>query len=243
MRSAAKRNRRKSQREAARERRQRDPEPATEDEDLEIAFPHIQPAMVLPDSPSSSPPASPASPGELDYGVVLDMVQKNSRLGDMNLDTERIRSVCDRLLRDYRDRDAAICNLPRLVKETLDRPASHQPHRDAVTPHPIVRPDLIDDEGNLRAADIGITWQGSDTFLHGVKVVGPNTTKPPLRPRTATSTPYVPAWEHVCVTCQRHHRCNRHAWRSLTDRYTGTHRRVVRVNDRPPRSSASITRA
>ena len=74
MRSAAKRNRRKSQREAARERRQRDPE-------------HIQPVMELWESPLSSPPASPASPGELDYGVVLDMVQKiNNRLGDMNID-------------------------------------------------------------------------------------------------------------------------------------------------------------
>ena len=82
----------------------------------------------------------------------------NSRLGDMNLDTEMIRSVCDGLLRDYRDRDAAIGSLTRLVKETLDHPASHQPHKDAVTPHPIVRLDLIDDKGNLRAADIGITW-------------------------------------------------------------------------------------
>ena len=114
----------------------------------------------------------------------------------MNLDTERIRSVCVGLLRGYRDRDA-IGNLTILVKETLDHPASHQPHRDAVTPHPIVRLDLIDDEGNLRAADIGITWQGSDTFLHGVKVVGPNAAEPPLRPRPATSTPYVPAREHV----------------------------------------------
>ena len=154
--------------------------------------------MVLPESPSSSPPISPTSPGELDYGVVLDMVQKiNSRLGDMTMDTERIRSVCDGLLRDYRDRDAAIGNLTRLVKETLDRPASHQPHMDAVTPHPIVRPDLIDDEGNLRAADIGIPWQGSDTFLHGVKVVGPNAAESPQRPRPATSMPYTLVREHV----------------------------------------------
>ena len=109
----------------------------------------------------------------------------------MNLDTGRIRSICDGLLRDCRDRDAAIGNLTRLVKETLDRPASHQPHMDAVAPHRIVRPDLIDDKGNLRAADIGITWQGLDTFLHGVKVVGPNAAEPPLRPRPATSTPHV----------------------------------------------------
>ena len=83
------------------------------------------------------------------------------------------------------------------MKETLDRPASHQLHRDAVTPHPIVRPDLIDDKGNLRAADIGIAWQGSDTFLHGVKVVGLNAAGPPLRPQPATSMPYIPVREHV----------------------------------------------
>ena len=136
--------------------------------------------------------------GEIGYGVVLDMVQKiNGRLGAMNLDTEKIQSVCDGLLRDYKDRDTAIGNLTRLVKETLDRPASHQHHMDAVTPHLIVRPDLIDDKGNLHAADIGITWQGSDTFLHGVKVVGANAAEPPLRPRPATSTPYAPVQEHV----------------------------------------------
>ena len=90
-----------------------------------------------------------------------------------------------------------ISNLTMLVKETLDRPTSHQSHRDTVTPHPIVRPDLIDNKGNLRAADISITWQGSDTFLHGVKFVGPNAAGPPLRPQPSTSTPYVPVRENV----------------------------------------------
>ena len=42
----------------------------------QVAFPHIQPVMELRESPLSSPPASPASPGELDYSVVLNMVQK-----------------------------------------------------------------------------------------------------------------------------------------------------------------------
>ena len=138
----------------------------------------------------------PTSPGELEYGMMLDMVQKiNNRLGEMNLDTERIRSVCDGLLKDYRDCDEAIGNLTKLVRETLDRPPSHQYQKAA--PHPIVRPDLIDDNGNLRAADIGITWQGSETFLHGVRVVGPNAAEPPHRPRPATSSPYIPAREHV----------------------------------------------
>ena len=106
MRLAAKRNRRKTQREAARERRQRDPVPATEDEDLEVAFPHIQPAM---ESQLSSPPASPISQGELDYSAKI-----NNQLGDMNVDNEKIRSVCDGLLRDYQICDEAIANLTKL---------------------------------------------------------------------------------------------------------------------------------
>ena len=46
----------------------------SEEEDPEIMFPRAQSVMDLPGSPSSSPPLSPASPGELDYDVVLDMV-------------------------------------------------------------------------------------------------------------------------------------------------------------------------
>ena len=61
--------------------------------------------------------------------------------------------------------------LSKLVRENMDRPTVHQPRRDVATPHPIIRQDLIDSGGNLRAADIGITWQGSDTFLHWVRVV------------------------------------------------------------------------
>ena len=167
--------------------------PATEDEDLEVAFPHIQPVM---ESPLSSPPASPASQGELEYSVVLTMVQKiNNQLGDMNVDNEKIRSVCDGLLPDYQIRDEAITNLTRLVRETVDRPAPHRPHRDTAAPHPMVPADLIDADGNLRAADIGITWQGSETFIHGVKVVGPPVAGPPLRSHPATSTLYIPVRE------------------------------------------------
>ena len=61
----------------------------------------------------------------------------------------------------------------------------------------MVPPDLIDANGNLRAAAIGITWQWSETFLHGIKVVGPHFAGPPLRYQPATSTPYIPVREHV----------------------------------------------
>ena len=187
-----------------------DPEPTDEEEDLEISFKNTRPGVYPPGSPSSSLLEPPVSPGELDYGVVLDMVQQiNSKLGLLNLDNDKIRSICDGLLRDYQERDRAFgdltklvqenMELTKLVRENMNRPAVHQPRQDSATPHPIIRSDLIDSGGNLRAADIGITWQGSDTFLHGVKVVGPDTAGPPLRPQPATSTPYQPARE--CVSC------------------------------------------
>ena len=101
-----------------------------------------------------------------------------------------------RSLKDNKERDCAIGDLTGLVKKGLDRPVEHQPQQDAFTTHPIIRWDLIDSEGNLRATEIGITWESSDTFLH-VKVVGLNATGLPGKPRPATSTPYQPVREHV----------------------------------------------
>ena len=120
--SAAKCHRRKTQREAAREKRQQDPVLVT-DEDMEVVFPHIDHAMESPinspDPVMHSPPASPISQGELDYTMVLTMAQ-NAQLGDMYTDNDKIRSVCDGLLRDYQLRDYAIESLTRLVKKAVD---------------------------------------------------------------------------------------------------------------------------
>ena len=41
----------------------------------------------------------------------------------------------------------------------------------------------------MHAADIGITWEGNETFLHGVKVVGPQFPRP-VGPGPIISTPY-----------------------------------------------------
>ena len=50
---------------------------------------------------------------------------------------------------------------------------------------------MLDGDGNLRAADIGITWEDNETFLHGVRVVGPGPSRRPgMRP--AMSTPHQP---------------------------------------------------
>ena len=120
------------------------------------------------------------------------MVQKlHSALGLITLDNDKIRSVCNQLLKDNQARDRVIGDLTGLVEKSLDRPVVQRPRPDAITPHLIIQQDLIDNEGNLRAADIGITWEGSETFLHGVRVVGPSAAELPVRPRP---TPYQ---EHI----------------------------------------------
>ena len=89
-----------------------------------------------------------------------------------------------------------IGDLSKLVKQSLEGRQSQQPHEETGRPHPLIRPDLIDSRGNLRATDIGITWQGGDTFLHGVRVAGPEEDIEDTRPRPATSTPYPTVREH-----------------------------------------------
>ena len=87
--------------------------------------------------------------------------------------------MCEKLLYEDRYRDCAICDLTGLVKRSLDPSVGHPPQPRTSQPHPIIRPDLIDENGNLRATDIGIIWTGSETFLHGVKIVGPDVTEQP----------------------------------------------------------------
>ena len=197
MKSVAKKNRRKSQREAAILKRQGAPGPVSEDEDQEV---HFRPIMDQPDSSPPSPPPSPQSPvsqGETEYGVVLDMVQNlRDKLSALNLDNENIRAACDALRRQCQDQGVAFGDLTKLVKESLDGWPPQCPQTETGRPHPIIRADLIDNRGNIRAADIGITWQGGEIFLHGVRVVGTNEDTEHIRPRLATSTPYSTVREH-----------------------------------------------
>ena len=79
-----------------------DPEPTGEEEEHSTGG-------GSPRSPSPSLLEPPVSPGELDYGVMLDKVQQiNSKLGLLILDNYKIRSICDGLLRDYQERDRAL---------------------------------------------------------------------------------------------------------------------------------------
>ena len=128
----------------------------------------------------------------------MDMVRKlKSEISLITLDNDKIRTVCEKLLYDNRDCDRAVCNLTRLVKRRLDPSSGRLPQPNAFQPHPIIRRELIDNNGNLRATDIGITWTGSDTFLHGVKIVEPDVVEQHTGPRPATSTPCQPVRDHA----------------------------------------------
>ena len=125
------------------------------------------------------------------------MVQNlRDSLSALNLDNANIRAACDAIRRQFQDHCVAFGDLTKLMKESLDGRPPQRPQTETGRPHPIIRADLIDDKGNLRAADIGITWQGGDTFLSGVRVVGTNEDAEHIRPRPATSTPYSTVREH-----------------------------------------------
>ena len=94
------------------------------------------------------------------------------------------RGVVFRIQRAYQQlctvnvaRDKALAYLTAMVREYSSSPATARPH-------PAIQADVLDGDGNLRAADIGITWADNETFLHGVRVVGPNF------PRPIMSVPY-----------------------------------------------------
>ena len=67
---------------------------------------------------------------ETQYGVVMDMVRKlHSELGLITLDNDMIRTVYEKLLKDKKDRDHAMCDLTGLVKRSLDLRWSTFPNR------------------------------------------------------------------------------------------------------------------
>ena len=73
-----------------------------------------------------------------------------------------------------------------MVKEYGSSPAATRPYGP---PTPKMQTDVLDEDGNLRAADIGITWADNETFLHGVRVVGTRIPRPAGH-KPVMSTPY-----------------------------------------------------
>ena len=172
MKSVAKKNKQKSQREAARLKRQAEPDPAMEeDEETEV---HFNQPENTPDTPrvsrSNTPDPEDTIQGETDYAVVLEMVNNlRDKLAALNLDNTNIRAACDALRRQCHSQGVAFGDLSRLVRQSLEDRQCQQDQEETrpytqeeTRPYPLIRPELID------GGDIGITWQDGDTFLHGV---------------------------------------------------------------------------
>ena len=88
-------------------------------------------------------------------GVIMDMVRKlKSEISLITLDNDKIRTVCEKLLYDNRDRDRAICDLTGLVKRSLDPSSGCLPQPNTFQPQPIIRPELIMGISGLQTSEL-----------------------------------------------------------------------------------------
>ena len=154
------------------------PKSDSEEEDQEVLFAPKRPETKV----------IPSSGCEI-TGMVRTL---NSVIATVSQDTARIHQACQQLCADNIVRDKAIADLTAMVREYGTPPATTQPYglpTPTGRPRPPIQADVLDADGNLRAEDIGITWEDNETFLHGVRVVGSRLSRPTGQ-EPATSTPY-----------------------------------------------------
>ena len=146
-----------------------------EGEDHEILFsPRTQDIVITP----SSPGKVQAVP---DCDIANMVKTLNGAIAAVSQDTARIQRAYQQLCTKNIMRDKALADLTTMVRECGSSPAATQPYgppTPAARPRPAMQADVLDADGNLRAADIGITWEDNETFLHGVRVVGPKFSRP-----------------------------------------------------------------
>ena len=136
--SAIKKSRRKSQREAARVQRQADAALAME-EDEEILFKRPE---TVPNTPRASRSNTPDPEEEQrDYTAVLQMVKTvRDQLTALVLDNTNIRAACDDLRRQCHSQGVAFGDLSRLVNQTReDREETRAYGHEETGPHPRIR--------------------------------------------------------------------------------------------------------
>ena len=189
--SAAKRARRKKlaherqDRELARQTRQMDPvdlsDPELDQEEEEVRFaPRGQSTEQMPATPAMAQAAS----GCVNEDIANMIRTLNGAIAALSRDTASMQKAYIQLRAENVARDKTLADLAEMVRE-------YGLTSTARRPQPVLREDVIDGDGNLRAADIGITWEDNETFLHGVQVVGPGPSgRPGMRP--AMSTPHQP---------------------------------------------------
>ena len=157
-----------------------------EEEDHEVLFPPRKQDIVI----------IPSSPGKVQAVPDCDMANMvrtlNGAIAAVSQDTARIQRAYQQLCTENIARDKALADLTAMVREYGSSPAATQPYGPSTTtarPRLAMQADELDADGNLRAADIGITWEDNETFLHGVRVVGPKYSRPTGQ-EPAMSTPY-----------------------------------------------------
>ena len=133
-------------------------------------------------------PATPATAQATtgcEYVDIVNMIKTlNGAIAAIARDPASIQRAYEQLRSENVARDRALTDLSEIVREYGLSPINRRPQ-------PGLREDVMDRDGNLRGADIGITWEGNETFLHGVRVVGPDPSRRPgMRP--AMSTPHQP---------------------------------------------------
>ena len=159
-------------REGSRSAHQMDPADLSEtgtdqegDEDHEVLFAH---RVERVEEPSPTPEKVQTV---TDHEIITMVKTLNGAIAAVSQDTARIRRAYDQLRAENITRDKALADLSAMVREYGSPPATMRLHL-------VIQPDALNEDGNLRAADIGITWAGNETFLHGVQVVGPGPPRP-----------------------------------------------------------------
>ena len=111
-------------------------------------------------------------------------------------------------------------------------------------PRPMMQAYVLDADGNLRAADIGITWEDNETFLHGVRVVGSKFSRPTGQ-EPVMSTPYPRGGNDdrssSSMTTQPPSPKRLNSVRRGKPISIALHRKHVKGTDRPHQSSDSTT--
>ena len=140
--------------------------------DHEVLFPpRTQDNVVTPQSPKRVLEVPDCA-----VGSVTSMVRTlNDAIAAVSQDTAQIQQAYHQLRKDNQARDKALADLTAMVKEYGASPAATRPYGP---PTPKIQTDVLDEDGNLRAADIGITWADNETFLHGVRIVGTKLPRP-----------------------------------------------------------------
>ena len=132
----------------------------------------------------ATPKTAQATTGCIEEDIVNMIKTLNGAIAAISRDTACIQRAYEQLRAENVARDKTLADLAETVKEYGLTSASRRPQ-------PVLREDVVDRDGNLRGADIGITWDDNETFLHGVRVVRPDSSLQP-RMRPAVSTPHQP---------------------------------------------------